>query len=136
MIQHYSAATNYRTNIERGIMDSLFLELLRPLLRMLASDAARDGFSATIRAVFMIAGPVDAGTVNSSIIADERVKFPSARITPTVPQTMTFNVGIQNERKTAFAARSRVNCAGTKRSDRERRKCDRSSCDPRARKVS
>lgn len=35
-------------------MKLLFLELLRPLLNILASEAASDGFSATIRAVFMI----------------------------------------------------------------------------------
>jgi len=42
------------------IINLLFLELLRPLLSILASEAAKDGFSATIKAVFMIADFINA----------------------------------------------------------------------------
>lgn len=36
-------------------MKLLFLELLHPLLSIFASEEAKDGFSATIKTVFMIA---------------------------------------------------------------------------------
>lgn len=41
-------------------MKLLFLELLRPLLRIFASEEAKDGFSATIKAVFIIVDFMDA----------------------------------------------------------------------------